>query len=130
MLLREYIAAGGLKTSLEGSFACKIELIDPDGVEYKLNADGEPLTGQVLYDRQDVDPESGNMITVGEISATLRRSSLVRVPEDGEKWGVRVPADPSDPDTLKTYVFNADESLTDGKSVGFIKLRLKEVEQS
>ena len=128
--LRTHIATNGLKRSIEGNFGIAVELTDPDGNDITTNEAGETLKAQVLYDFDSIDPESGNMIVVEETQVSIRKTALARVPAAGEKWGIRIPVDPSDPSTLTQYLINTDEAPVGGSSIGFITLNLKQVDQT
>lgn len=128
--LRNHIARDGLKRSIEGNFGMQIELITPDGIEITQNEDGETLKAQVLYDRENIDPESGNLIVIKETRVVIRRSALSRVPEEGETWQVKIPINPALQNVLTQFLCNADESPEGGQSSGFITLKLKDVDQS
>jgi hypothetical protein len=101
-----------------------VELIDPDGVEYKKSANhpDEDLKGQVLYDTTEVQPETGLDMIVHKPVVTLRRSSLARIPLPGEKWAVRIPETP-DPTAAKT-LHMVERAPEEGKAIGFIRLYL------
>lgn len=128
--IRTHLATAGLKIMLEGAFSALCELTDPDGVETKVNEVGDPLRGELLLDREDIDPESGDLVTVKETMLSLRKTALPRIPVAGETWKVAVALDASTPTVLTTHLANADESPTGGSTIGFIKLFLKDVEQS
>ena len=121
MNLREHIATEGLKMSIEGNYGLSIELTTPSGNVIKTNVEGEQLKGQVLYDREGIDPETGDLIVIGETRVTIRRSALAEVPNAGETWN---------PDVLTSYIIDEDQSGIDGQSVGFITLKLKQIVQS
>jgi len=127
--LRTHIATAGLKKMIEGNFGLPIELTTPDGVEITTNEDGDVLKGEVLYDREEIDPESGELKTVKEIMVSLRKTALSIVPKSGETWKVAIPLDPALPSILTTHLINSDKAPIDGDSIGFIKLFLKDVEQ-
>ena len=128
--LRTHIATNGLKRSIEGNFGMPVELTDPDGEDITTNEDGDTLKAQILYDFDSIDPESGNLIVVTETHVVLRKTALSRVPLAGEIWGIRIPLNPDDPDTLTQLMINTDEAPVGGSSVGFILLNLKQVDQS
>lgn len=130
MNIRTHLATDGLKKMIEGNFGLPVELTAPDGTEIKLNENGVTLKGEVLYDREAIDPESGDLKTVQEIMVTLRKTALFRVPKVGEKWKVAIPLSPSLPTVLTTHLINSGQAPVDGDSIGFIKLFLKKVEQS
>ena len=129
MNLREHIATNGLKASIEGNFGLSVVLIDPDGDTIDTNEDGNTLKGQVLYDRIGEDPETGDEIVVKEISVSLRKSALSRVPQAGETWKISFPLDPADPNTLTTHLLTKNKAPVTGGSIGFIKYFPAEVDQ-
>lgn len=130
MNIRTHLAGAGLKKMIEGNFGLPVELTAPDGTEIKVNEDGDTLTGEILYDRDAIDPESGDLKTVQEIMVTLRKTALSRIPSAGETWKVAIPLDPSLPAILTTHLMNSDKAPIDGGTIGFVKLFLKDVEQS
>lgn len=113
----------------EGGAALPVVLISPDGVtqEYSVNAPTKFLSGQVLYDvtEQDLD---GNDVIVTRPIVTLRRSSLVRVPLDGESWIVKIPETPDPNAAKKTYI--SYHIYEDGKTLGMIRIDLLELESN
>lgn len=128
--LRDHIAGPGLKLSLEGNFGIHFELIAPDGTEIINNEVGETLKGQIIYDSEEFDPDTGGIKIVKQTEITVRRTVLTRVPLAGEKWGIRYPLDPGAQATLTTQVLNTDKAPEGGQSVGFITLFPKQAEQS
>jgi hypothetical protein len=135
--IRQHIATAGLKLMIEkGGFGLPVELTPPAAADpgqvgdITTNEDGDPLMGQVIYDFDIMDPESGDKMTVKETMVTLRKTALRVVPEPGQTWGVRIPLDPSDPETLTQFIINTDQSLMDGQTAGFIILNLKTIDQS
>jgi hypothetical protein len=105
-----------------------VELIGPDGKEYKTSANSsdpenpDPLYGQVHYASTHFSPETGEDTVVNKPTVVLRRSSLERIPEDGENWHVRFPKDPSLTATMRDYVLTRDKATEGGRSIGFIRL--------
>lgn len=128
--IRQHIATNGLKLMLEGNFSSIVELIDPDGNIINTNEDGDPLRGEVLYDRDAMDPETGDMIVNSTTKISLRKSALSRVPIAGEKWGIKFPVNPANPTALSTFELGTGRAPTDGQSIGFISLFPKEIDQS
>lgn len=120
--LRE-LAESDLSISLEGDFGLPVELIDPDGVKY----DG--ISGQVLFDVESVNPETLE-VTVIERIVSLRRSTLTRIPLDGERWVVRIPTTPSTTAELEDFVLSEDRPSSGGASIGFIKLYPERIAQT
>lgn len=121
--LRE-LGESDLAITLEGDFHLPVELIDPDGVIHT------GLKGQVLYDTVVVDPETMEPMTVNNPIVSLRRSSLTRVPEAGEKWVVKIPTTPSTTAPFEDFLISPTRPPGGGASIGFIKLYLNRMEQS
>jgi hypothetical protein len=98
-----------------------VELIDPEtGVDQTQSANDATklLSGQVLYDTRDFDPQTGADIIVHKPVVTLRRTSLDAIPERG--WIVRLPLTPLDGAPLVSY--SLERVAEDGGSIGFIRL--------
>lgn len=119
--LRELIETD-LGTTVEGDFALPVELVAPDGSE-------QALTGDVRYDTATEDPETGMPITVNEPNVSLRRSSLTKIPVDGENWVVRIPTTPDASAVLEDFFLSKIRPQGGGRSIGFIKLYLTRAEQ-
>ena len=134
--LREQIEKD-LDISLEnGGWGLPVELTGPDGIEIKTSANSpDPaaplsLMGQVLYTTVRVNPATGEEMVANAPVVVLRRSSLARIPEDGEKWFVKFPKDPSLTADLEDYAFTPDRASEGGRSIGFIRLYPTKVTQS
>lgn len=130
MNIRTHVATNGLKRMLEGNFGIPIVLVAPDGTKISTDESGNTLKGQVLYDHDSIDPDTGDLTNTKEIRVTLRKSALSRVPLPGEVWKISIPTDTSDLTAFTTYLLNGDESPVDGGSAGFITLKPKQVIQS
>ncbi|RKY06725.1 MAG: hypothetical protein DRP56_06885 [Planctomycetota bacterium] len=115
---------------IEGNYGLPVVLITPDGTTISTDEDGNTLKGQVLYDHDSLDPETGDLMSTKEIRVTLRKTALSQIPVAGETWKVSIPDDPSGQDAMTTYLMNPDESPVDGQSAGFITLKPKNVDQS
>jgi hypothetical protein len=107
-----------------------VELTAPDGTEITKNEVGDTLKGQILYDKNEIDPETGNLMVIKETSVSLRVTALSRVPLPGETWQIKIPLNPAFPTVLTQFLIDTDRSMTDGQSLGFAKLYLKKVVQS
>lgn len=121
--LRE-LTESQLEKSLEGIWSLPVNLVSPDGVRY------DDLRGQVLFDIVRVNPETGEDMTVQTPVVTLRRSSLTRIPEPGEKWIVEIPVTPNEAAVKVQYVLSPTRPPEGGASIGFIRLYLQAVKQS
>jgi len=104
-------------------FKADVILVDPEGVKYEAVC-------QFLSNRTSESPDSGEPMAVFTPIATFHRSSLVRIPENGEKWGMFAPLDPDVPDVLTFLSFDTSKTLEGGRSLGEIRVYLSEVQQS
>jgi hypothetical protein len=122
-ILRETIEADLLET-LESEYGLPFELIDPDGVTYTKSANDATadLVGQILFDTIVEDPETGQQIVVHNPVVSVRRTSLTRVPQNGEKWIVKIPTVPNYTAAKTAFMF--ERAIEDGGSIGFIQLYL------
>lgn len=118
-----------LADSLEGEYGLPVVLTSPDGVRYSTSANDptSALCGQVLYDTISADAD-GNTIIEDRPVVTLRRSSLERIPVDGEVWAVEIPLDPTSDSSTATFLL--ERAMTGGRSIGYIKLYLRKAAQS
>lgn len=125
-------AEADLKKTLEKDFGLPVELIVP-GTGAIINTsvhDGTVLQGQVLYSSIETNPESGEKIIVNLPVVVLRLSSLSRVPQAGERWGVKIPTIPNPLAAKETFIIDPDRSPEYNQSIGYIKLYLKKAKQS
>lgn len=120
--LREQ-AESDLAITLEGEYALPVTLITPDGISISV-------TGQVLYDSLELNPDTGMPVNVNNPLVTLRRSSLSRIPQPGERWVVKIPTSPSTTAELEDFIIDANAAPTGGRSLGIIRLHLKKIAQS
>jgi len=117
------LAEDHLKFSLEGTFALPVVLISPDAVK-------DEVSGQVLYETLISNPTTGEEITVDKPVVVLRISSLLRTPQDGEKWFVQIPESPKAGADIGDYIISPTRPTEGGRSIGFIRLYLQKIEQS
>lgn len=117
-----------LRDTLQGEFASvdalgagAVTLVDPDGVVYSA------LKGQVLYDYRRLDPSTGEVVVTHEPVVTLRRSSLTRIPLDGERWEVRMPVSPVTGAPAVSFLLGAGRAPEGGQTLGFVRLYPKAV---
>lgn len=120
--LRERVESD-LAVTLQRDFALTVQLTDPDGLI-------TTAAGQVLYDTVTMNPETGETVVANNPIVTLRRSTLARVPEPGEVWLVKIPTTPNTTATLEEFIIDSDRSPEGGRSIGFIRLYLRRVQQS
>lgn len=128
--LRE-TAEKDLYESLESEWKMPVELTSPNGIKqvYSANNPTELLGGQVLYSSRRENPETGEVIVVNQPVVTLRVSSLVRIPQAGETWFIKIPVSPIVGALKHSFVFTPDRSPEHGTDMGFIKLYLQRISQ-
>lgn len=120
-----------LVTSIEKEWGLPVKLVSPDGVIIETSVHtGNALVGQVLYDTVRINPDTGEEMVVGNPVVVLRRSSLSRVPEPGEKWIVKIPTSPSESAALEDFIIDPSRPPEGGRSIGFIRLYLRRAVQS
>lgn len=122
-----------LQQSMEGleEWGLPVELIAPDGTIYDLKKDTqEKLTGQVLFNRVEFNPDTGEEYTIDDPLVTLRIASLPLVPAPGETWLVRIPESPDPNGALVTYSLTPTKAAKFNRSLGYVILYLQKVEQS
>ena len=119
-----------LYESLESEWKVPVELTGPDGVTqiYSGNNPEELLGGQVLYFSSRQDPVTGEKIIVNQPVVTLRISSLIRVPQPGETWFIRMQISPVSGAQKRSFVFTADRAPEHGTDIGFIRIYPQTVE--
>ncbi|KPK95630.1 hypothetical protein AMJ80_04455 [bacterium SM23_31] len=121
-----------LHESLEGEWKMPVELINPDGENqiYSKNDPSELLGGQVLYFSRREDPETGETIVVDQPVVTLRISSLIRVPQAGENWYIKMPVSPVEGALKERFVFTPTRSPEHGTDIGFIRIYPQRTEET
>jgi hypothetical protein len=121
-----------LHDSLEGEFKINVVLISPDAEEqnYSLLDPGERLGGRVQYFSVQESPTTGAPIVVDQPIVCLRIASLIRVPQPGERWIIKMPVSPRVGATISSWSFNVDKSSMHGTDIGFIKFYPQRMEQS
>ncbi len=120
--LREMVEAD-LEFSLEGEWGLPVILIDPDGnIQDKKKGAETELKGQILYNTVGLNPETGEQVVVNNPIVTLRKTSLERIPANGEKWLVRIPIVPNATADKEDFLISATKPLEGGASIGFIRL--------
>lgn len=120
--LREIVESDLAKT-LEGDFGQKILLTAPDGEEFEAR-------GRIDYNTRVMDPETGEEKVINLPAVTLRKSTLLQVPVDGELWYFRIPTSPVAGAPVERFVFSPTRAIEDGSAIGFMKIFLQRAEQS
>lgn len=120
--LRELVESD-LAITLEGEWGLPVELTAPDGTTQTVN-------GRVDTDSIKLNPETGEAVIVDEPKVTLRRSSLMQVPEAGQYWHIKMPIAPNRLATKYDFLLAPDRAPEGGRSIGYIKLYLVKAEQA
>lgn len=125
-----YTVEGDLKQTLESEWKIPVELTSPDGQKqiYSVNDPSERLGGQVLYFSTRENPVTGEPMVVNQPVVTLRKSSLIRVPEAGEKWFIKMPIEPVANATWENFVFTPTRAPEHGTDIGFIRIYPQRIE--
>lgn len=113
---------------IEKQVGVKIVLIDPDGKEYVKSALEalEDLKGWFIQESLEYDLKTGVDVISDKPVLSLRIRSLERVPQEGERWIIKV-ATKLDSEELKSFVLaGAPRNM---KTIGFINLGLGSVSQ-
>lgn len=118
------LAERHLSVTLEGGYSLPVTLVSPDAEVQ------DDITGQVLYDTQVFNPDTGQNIVVNMPAVTLRLSSLSRVPVDGENWIIKIPIEPKVTADKIDFALSPTRSIEKNASIGFIRLYLSKVIQS
>jgi len=111
-----------LGVSLEGRWGLPVGLLDPDGSR-------QEVSGQIVYDIVRMNPETGEEMLANASVVVLRRSSLARIPVAGEKWLIDIPETPCLTASKIQYAMSPTRPPEGGRSIGFIRIYLQQVEQ-
>ena len=117
------LAESHLSVTLEGAWAIEVDLIGPDGKK-QLG-----LKAQVLYDRTEHNPATGQPVIVNEPVIVLRYSSLDPAPQSKEKWLIRMPVSPVEDAAKEDFALDPSRTIEGGRSIGFIRVYPKRVRQ-
>ncbi len=125
------LAANIAKVAIK-TFETECILIGPTatGTRYETDVNGDQLVCQLLSGRTTLSPDSGEEMVVFKPVAIFHRSSLQRIPADGEKWVLIAPLDPELPAVKTTMSMDTSKSIEGGRSLGVIRLYMSQVSQS
>lgn len=136
MLNLRKLAESDLSITLEGEYGMQVSFISPDGVRQDyavvqgVLSTTVHLTGQVLYDTVRLNPDNGDRLVTNQPIVSVRRSSLLRVPEPGENWIVEIPATPTPNAPIIQCSISPVRPPEGGSSIGFVRLYVQALEQS
>lgn len=125
-----YTVESDLKQTLESEWKIPVELTSPDGQKqiYSVNNPDERLGGQVLYFSTRENPVTGEPMVINQPVVTLRKSSLIRVPQAGEKWFIKMPIEPLEDAEWENFVFTPTRAPEHGTDIGFIRIYPQRIE--
>ena len=105
-----------------------IRLVDPDTNIYDTEKDTtNPLLGDVRKKTTEFLDDTGMTVVVKQVSITIRRSDLIRVPLENENWFVDYPDNLLDSGTFKRAAFNYNNVADTGDTLGYIKIYPQEI---
>ncbi len=119
-----------LNDSLESEWKIDVELTSPDGEKQtkSKNDPAETLGGMVQYFSQRENPVTGEIEVVNQPVVSLRISSLDRVPEQGEKWYIKMPISPVAEADKVSFVFTPTRAFEHGTDIGFMRIYPQKIE--
>jgi hypothetical protein len=118
------LAEKDLSQTIEAEFAIPVVLISPAGQRITETINGKPLVGRVLWERKEINPDTGEPVIVPSPTVTLRESSLPVVPKTGEQWYVQIPSGPRPDSPMTHYLTDINAAVELGRSLGVINLPL------
>lgn len=122
--LREHAATAGLRKTVQGNFGMPVDIVFASGNE-QLS-----IQAQVLYDTEEIDPESGDLISVRREWVTLIKADLDEEINQGDTAYFKIPKSPDDQTTKIERMLDNSQQIVDGASLGFIRIPLTQVEQA
>ena len=116
--------ANKVTVKMHGLSGSTVFLTGPDGIRRQYD-DCIFTSGRITES-----PDSGEEIVVINPVASFSRSSLVVVPQNGEKWALEAPVEVGNPDELTMFQMDKSKSIEGGKSLDTIILKLTQSKQS
>ncbi|MEJ2043703.1 MAG: hypothetical protein P8X74_03595 [Reinekea sp.] len=101
----------------------------PVDIIFASGNDQEQVNAQVLYDTEQIDPESGDLISVNNTWITFAKASLDEEINQGDKAYFKFPTRPGSTVQI-AGMLDGSKAIIDGKSLGFIRIPITDVEQS
>jgi len=86
----------------------------------------QTLNGQVLKDSIKFSEDTGQPIVDNNPIVSLRLSTLINIPLDGEVWYFDIPESPVDGAPIKRYIFNKDNARRGFTTAGCVTYPLRE----
>lgn len=120
--LRKYIYNTAIPRAIEEDFGLPVDIIFPDSTKQTLNA-------HVLYDTEQIDPETGDLISVDNTWLVFASASLDQEITDGTYF--KFPINPSSTtQTRGMYDGSNSGGIVNGDTIGFVRVPMTEPEQS
>ena len=121
-----------LAFSIENDWGSVVELTTPEGQtqKFSMNDPRKKLKAAIRYFTSKEDPVTGGTIIVNQPVVTFRISSLIRIPDDSEKWFIKMPISPVANAPMESFTFTGDRFATHGTDIGFINVYPHRVEQT
>jgi hypothetical protein len=114
---------------IEKEVGQKVVLLDDEGREYDksaLNPEND-LMGFLVSESLEYDINTGTEVLVDAPVLSLPLRALERIPQDGEKWIIRVQTSPFSEDLTS---FTLSGPPKNAKTIGYINLKLQIVGQN
>ena len=106
-----------------------VKLVGPGITQVNKKGTEDQLTGQVLYNRTEFNPTTGEELTIDDPMVVLRLNSLDKIPTPGENWMVSIPESP-DPDApLVEFALTPTKAMKFNRSLGYVILYIQKVVQ-
>ena len=121
-----------LSFSIENDWGSVVELTTPEGQtqKFSMNEPLKKLKAAIRYFTSKEDPVTGGTIIVNQPVVTFRISSLIRIPDDSDKWFIKMPISPVVGAPMESFVFTGDRFATHGTDIGFLNVYPHRVEHN
>ena len=118
------LSEADLGDTLEGECSMPVSLISPDGAKTDQSVNGGPLRGFVRRSYMDTREKSGDKVTVNAPVVKLRITSLLQIPDTGEKWQIGIPESPLNGAGIEWYDLDPKKPVEVNRGSGTVKMFL------
>jgi hypothetical protein len=101
----------------------------PVDIVFASGNEQSEVNAQVLYDTEQIDPDTGDLISVNNTWITFASADLDEEINPGDKAYFKFPKRPGTT-TQISGMLDGSKKPIDGKSLGFIRIPITDVEQS
>jgi len=130
MNIRKQIVSD-LQTTMESEadWGLPVELVGPNGSQSIKKDSTDRLSGQILYNITEFNPDTGEDMVIEDPVVILRLDSLENIPSNGEKWVIKIPEKPDPDSTLIDYILSPTRAMKFNRSIGFVRIYLSKAIQ-